>query len=73
LLQVTASVVAVYNNYWNACAGEQLRDGLFRPSTLRDAVLRSSEHCLLPLEDEQSSRHHHVPLLLCIRRRFTWF
>lgn len=65
-------MAAVLHDYRDTGGGEQFRNGLLRSRPFRDVVLRGAEHRLLPLEDEQSPRHHHVPLLLRIRSRFAW-
>lgn len=64
-------MAAVLHHQGHTSRSEQRRHGVLGARAVRHAVLRRAEHRLLPLEDEQSPRIHHVPLLLCLRGRLT--
>ena len=65
-------MVTILHHNWQPSASEQFGNGLLCSRAFWYAVLCRSEHCVLPMENEQGPRSYHVPILLCFCRRFAW-
>lgn len=72
LFQVTSALVVVRHYLRKACRSEFSGNGVFYNNPFHDAPFCHHVYCLLPMEDEQRTRFHHVLALLCIRRCITY-
>lgn len=66
-MQVTSALVAVRHHLQGGRGGELDRNGVLDIHPVHDAAVRHPVHRLFPVEDEQESRFHYVPALLCLR------
>lgn len=64
LLQVTSALVAFRHHLWRAGRGDFGGDGVFHNHLVHDASVRHHVDSLLPMEDEQRTRFHHVLVVL---------
>ncbi|KAK9892075.1 hypothetical protein WA026_018275, partial [Henosepilachna vigintioctopunctata] len=68
---VTSALAALRHHLRQARGSELGGHGVLHNDPVYDAAFRYSIHSLFPLENEQESRLHHVPALLCIRGSVT--
>lgn len=66
-LQVTSALAAIRHHIREASGGKLGGNGLLHHDPVHDAFVRHHVHSLLPLENEQRTRVHHVPVVLCFR------
>lgn len=62
--QVTSALVAFRHYLRRTCKREIVGNGVFDNNPLHDAAVRHHVNSLLPVEDEQRTRLHHVYIIL---------
>lgn len=67
--QVTSALAPLWFDIRGTCPSQLEGHGLQHRTALRHVDLRHHQHSLLQVENEQGSWFHHVPALLCLRRR----